>query len=266
MPRVHLADVPFTLSPNNLPLVVDNAMRGTVRTVASHSGMERKKVAIVGAGMGKDEAPYDDPEWEVWALNVCSSWDSEGRLRADRWFELHEMHAQSADDLRWMAKCPTPIYLVPSAFTPSGHVKVPLDPDPPKPNHDFSIEPWAHAVRYPLERIEEQYGAYWACTFAYQIALALDERFTDIGLYGVELAFGTMRERTVERACVEWWCGYAEAKGVTLHMPMHSTLACHVARYGVEYDDEIKRVKDYLALMENVDVERQKITAGIMGG
>lgn len=183
---------------------------------------KRQKVCIYGAGLGRNEAPLDDPEWDVWALNLVVPRDSQSRLRADMWFDIHQRVAQSDDDMRWLALCPFPLIV---------------------PDDLVFVNP--KAQRYPIEKIEAVFGGYWACTFAYQIALALVGGYTDIGLYGVELAWGTARERTVEWACVSYWVGRAEERGVTIHLPNNSTLGCHVGRYGLEYKEECEAVRAY---------------------
>ena len=184
---MHLADYGpnLTQSPLNHPPAVLDARSGVLSSSA------RRKVVIYGAGYGKTEAPLNDPDWEVWALNLIPPLDFAGRLRCDRWWDIHQRVAQTSDDLRWIAACPVPIY-VPDDLVDAGR----------------------NCVRFPLEKV---YAGPFACTFAYQIALALTEGFTHIGLYGVELAYGTRRERTVEWASVNWWMGYAEAKGVKFH-------------------------------------------------
>jgi hypothetical protein len=216
----HLADRDLVMSPLNQRLrVVDGR-------ICYPDEARRKRIVIYGAGIGRQEAPLDDPSWTVWALNLVTPFDSQGRLRADVWFDLHQRKAQSADDMRWIRACPFPMYVPPDlAYAPK------------------------HAVRFPLEEIEAQMGEYWACTFAYQIALALYEGATDIGLYGVELAFGSDRERTVEWANTAYWVGRAEERGITIHLPRRSTLGRHPARYGFEYHEEIDAVKEYTAIM-----------------
>ena len=204
--RVHLADLDFPLSPLN-------------------GQPHGKNVLIFGAGHGKDEAQMilSSPQWEVWALNLVPPIDADGQLRADRWFDLHQRRAQSPDDLRWIAKCPVPIYLTPDMMDAS-------------PN----------ARTFPLEGLERQFGKhYWACTFAYQIALAISEGYTRIGLYGVELAFGSGRERTVEWANVSYWIGMAQMAGVRILKPSVTMLAEHPFRYGFEYTEELEAVKTY---------------------
>lgn len=210
----HLADLDFEPSPLNGGQVIHGRV---------HEEPVRHKVAIVGGAPGRSEAPTDDPEWSVWACNLIAPWDSMRRLRADRWFDIHQRCAQSSDDLRWIHRCPVPIY-VPDDLLDAG------------PN----------TVRFPVERLEQLFGGYWACTFAYQMALALYEDYREIGLYGVDLAFGTERERTFEWACVSWWIGFAEGRGVTLHMPERALLGRHYARYGLEYESEKQAVENHL--------------------
>lgn len=224
---MHLSDRKISLSPLNAKADVVN------RTIAWH-GPIRKKVCIYGAGLGRREAPLDDPSWYVYALNLVPPFDRNNCLRADVWFDLHQRKAQTADDLRWIAACPVPIY-------------VPPDLEDASPM----------TVRYPLAEIEAAFGAYWACTFAYQIALVLYEGIaTDLGLYGVELAYGTRRERTMEWANTAYWLGRAEERGLTIHLPEHSLLGRHRYRYGFEYAEEIADVRDYTEMMRDVEQER----------
>ena len=212
---MHLADRELAWSPLNRPPAVSDPTR------VDWGG--RTRVVIYGAGYGKHEAPLMDPAWVVWALNLVPPMDDRQRVRADAWFDLHQRVAQTADDLRWIAKCPVPIFVPPDL----------ADAGPT-------------CVAYPLDAVEAAYGSYFACTFAYQIGLAMLHGFTDIGLYGVELAYGTPRERTVEWASTSWWLGYAEARGVRFHLPFGSRLCAHPHRYGFEYRAEIDDVERYL--------------------
>jgi len=206
----------MTLAPNNAHVHVTDAATATLTRTRPH-------VAIVAFGPTADRVSLfrDDPDWEIWGMNdghrhVLYQGDV---LRADRWFELHEMHAQDESDWRWLGSCPVPVYVPPHAY-----------PDPRIP----------HAVRYPIERIEATYAAalqpFWACSFSYMIALALAEGFETIGLFGFE--FGSPREWIVERANVLFWAGLAAGRGVTLVVPPESTLFRHPYRYGIEYDPE----------------------------
>lgn len=199
---------------------------------------DRKKVAIVAFSYTA-EAVYgfqDNPEWEIWGLNngyelgiyydlgqAREGHDGhlhEGRFRADRWFEMHPVSVQPANDLHWLHACPIPIYV--------------LDLDDPVPG---GYSP--HAVKYPLAEVEAAFPMprpYWAATFAYQVALAMYEGFTDIALLGMD--FGTPREWLFERPNVLFWAGNAAGRGVRLHWPEESTLFQHGGRYGYAYHEE----------------------------
>ncbi len=214
---MHLADAHYELSPLNLPPTILDHAEGLL----VHSS--RKRVCIYGAGNGKGEAPLEDVTWEVWALNVVPPLTHDTKLRCDRWFDIHQRTAQSPDDMRWIATCAVPL-------------DVPQDRRRAGPN----------CVRCPQRVLNQDASAPFACTFAYQIALALEEGFTDIGLYGVELAYGTARERTVEWASTNWWIGYATAKGITFHTPRRSRLGAHPKLYGFDYHAEIADVNKYL--------------------
>lgn len=196
----------------------------------------RTKVAICAAGQGRDQAPLCDPEWQVWAINGIMPIDHERRFRADVWFDLHQRCAQNADDLKWIQESPFPIFVPPD-----------LEDEGPNARH------------FPLDEIEARFGvSYFACSFAYMIALAiLRGDVTDLGLYGVDLAYGTMRERTVEYANTSYWIGRAEQAGLIVHLPAPTRMVTHRGRYGFEYDDELDATQEYVDFMEAVDAERR---------
>lgn len=241
---MHLADYVESLSPS--PLNAPAKIEDGIVIIEPR----RKKVCIYGAGLFRRDAPLGDPEWEVWAINVVPpvySFDGSGErfLRADRWFDLHQRCAQSKDDLRWIAKCPVPIYLPPDLVDAS-----PL------------------GVLYPLDEIEEFFStSYWACTFAYQIALAIYEGFEEIGLHGVELAYGSQRERSVEFANVAYWLGRAQERGLKISLPSskNSFLLKHPGRYGFEYIEELEAVKKYSDRMDLGDAYRRSEKEGGVG-
>lgn len=228
--RIHLADRNLRESPLNRPpkIVQENG-----EPWFDFTGCP-ERVLIYAAGLGKTEAPLDDPSWHVWALNLVAPMDSEDRLRCDLWFDLHQRVAQTDDDMRWIRKCPVPIV-------------VPDDLADVSPN----------AIEFPLYRVLTTFPvAPFACTFAYQMALALLAEFDTIGLYGVELAYGSERERTVEWACVNWWIGYAEAMGIEILRPQNTRLGRHPYLYGIDYQAEIESTKAYLGLMERVTADQ----------
>ena len=208
-------------------------------------GEFRNRIAIVGfAGSTREQAPFDDPRWEVWGLNQLYR----HLPRADRWFDIHwnlyEETVPGTDHKGWAKACGIPFYM--------------LEPDPDVPT----------AVRYPADAIAKHFDAnYFTSTIAYMIALAVYEidsavrqEFADvvdryalevmrgetpavelfsvlrllyarrsIGLFGVDLAAGEEYEH--QRPCAEFWIGQATARGISVAIPDESAL-CKGGRYG----------------------------------
>ena len=163
------------------------------------------------------QAPWGDRTWAFFALNEIA------QPIADVHAELHPRAVQSERDLAFLRQCPVPCYVL-------------------------DIAEWdgliPHAVQYPLERVLDiTHGRrYFTSTFSYEMALAIAEGFTEIGLYGVDLAHGTLRERLVEAPCIEYWVGIAEGRGIKVTVPEASTLCRQPYLYGYHYDDEVRAV------------------------
>jgi len=216
----------FELSPLVAPLEVRD---GRVQYRAGET--PRRKVAIFGGGPSIEHVPWDDPDWEIWAIN--NFWgiarDMRGKIVASRWWEIHQISdrqsgpsPQDANDMQWINACPVPIYTV----------------------EDWPKNP--HAVRWPLEdMLAKGYRDFFACTFAYQIVQALEDGFDELGVFGLELAFGTKRETTVERACVSYWLGLAEGRGMKITIPEDDVVLRHWGRYGFEYWEEANETREY---------------------
>ena len=210
----------ITLSEHNAKTSIVSAEEGRVICEPKRTG-----VVIMAFGpTSKDVTLFQhDPAWEIWGLNNgyynATAYDANGVLRADRWFEIHEMHAQPADDLIWMNKCPVPLYVADL-----------------KKAREYGAMP--NAVQFPRERLQQEIGigSWWACTFAYQIALAIQEGFTKIALLGME--FGSPREWVMERPNVLWWSAYAAGRGIEVVIPKDSTFMEHPYAYGMHYDHE----------------------------
>lgn len=168
------------------------------------------RVAIIGsAAPSRHAAPLDNPEWEIWTLNNVAPRDDEGCIRADRWFEIHRPRVRSMERWARIAKLPRPVYCY----------------------HRFDA---LHGLTYPLAQARAVKD-YFANSFAYMLALAYLLKFETVGLYGAQLLTGSPRERTVEAACVSWWLGFLEGKGVRVIVLQTAWgLAQHPALYGDE--------------------------------
>jgi hypothetical protein len=181
-------------------------------------------------------------EWEVWGCN--SLWyrtrDAHDRFRADRWFELHPFSVQTDKEMEAIRDCPVPIYLLPEAQYPKNGVLFPLD--------------WVkQQLHFPFD--------FFACTFAYQVALAIAEGFKEIGIFGTELMYGTPRERLFELRSLEFWLGLAMGRGIIVHFHPQSRLCRLPYKYGYDYDAEMlwcAQKAEFLSLMQNANNEREK--------
>ena len=197
-------------------------------------GSKRTKLAIVGfAASSKDLAPFDDPTWEIVALNQLYRHIP----RADRWLEIHhnwnEHVVEGTDHQKWLADAPIPIYMV--------------DRVPGIPN----------SVRYPVERVMKAHPDYFTSTVAFAIALAIDEGFKEIGLWGIDLIVGD--EYFYQKPCAEFWIGVAHGKGITVTLP-HTTALCKQShRYGYQSEpDSLVSMSELLRRRGMLQDERHK--------
>jgi hypothetical protein len=156
----------------------------------------RDKVAIVGfARTSRDQAPFDDDEWEIWSLNDAYTWIP----KAHRWFELHSdwnfrwKMRRPPQHARWLADFPGPVYM--------------LDVAPDIPN----------AIRFPIEAVTQAYGDYMTSSIAYMQALAMLMGYSEIGIWGVEMATAT--EYAEQRPCCEYLVGLARGMGIEVYLP-----------------------------------------------
>jgi len=151
----------------------------------------RRKVAIVGAGPGREYAPYTDSAWECWSLNEIAQRD------AQRHFELHPLEVQSARDLAALERITIPCYVLddPALW------KMPFTIASNGGTVSFAGVP--HPVRYPLERLRAAgFREYFTCTFAYQCALAILDGF-DLGLAGA-LVDRLLEDKSVSFASADY--------------------------------------------------------------
>jgi len=185
----------------------------------------RKKVCIMGAADMGELVPMDDESYEIWGCNALwrMGFTVDGYWRADRWFELHPADVQSTKDIEWLKVCPIQVYCLNDEL----HDVVP------------------HRVSYPITEITARgYRVYYTNTFAYQIALAIYEGFDEIKLCNIWLENG--RELCVERACVDYWCGFAEGKGIVIDTATDVPIASHPFLYGYDYVQEKEYVESKL--------------------
>ena len=184
----------------------------------------KSKVAILGTAAGWERAPFNKKDWEVWGLNdaYLRLTDDHGHLRADRWFEIHPNSAltqrrRPPDHQKRLADMTIPVYSL------------------------YAGNPWRvkQPKQLPLPTLVKTGRDYFACTVAYQIALALSEGVKELAIYGVALVGA--REALVERPCVEWWLGLAEGRGVRVTIDHDEPIGLGRQAYAYGLQDQEER-------------------------
>ena len=90
---------------------------------------------------------------------------------------------------------------------------------------------------FPKKRIFEKFRTdYISDTISYMIAYAIYKGATRIETYGIQMS--TPVEFRRQRACCEYWLGYAEGKGIETYVHRPSQLLYHKeGLYGIEWDN-----------------------------
>lgn len=156
------------------------------------------KVTIIGGGSKKEHFDLE-AAGEVWGLNaIRPAWVG----RWDRMFNIH-MHWHLVRDWEkglkkeraWVRRNPdVPFYVT----------------------DDWPKRDYPSQVVFPRDDLAKQVrGSYHAGSFDWMVAFAIHLGAEEIALHGVglNLEFG---EPISARACLEYWCGYAEGLGVTV--------------------------------------------------
>lgn len=154
-------------------------------------------------GLGGRSAYCD----EVWAINGLGD-----VFHCDRIFHMDDVRIQEiraaaapesniANMLRWMKGHPGPI------MTSRAH------PDYPG------------LVEFPLEEVINNLGfAYMNNTAAYAVAYAVHIGVKKISLHGIDFTYPNAHDAEKGRACVEYWLGFAKARGIEVSTGSASSL------------------------------------------
>ena len=174
-------------------------------------GKPRKKFAVVGfSESSRHLAPYDDDSWCIAGVNQLYRHIP----RADVWFEMHAYpeylkdQVPGTDYAAWLKDCPIPVYMTEKR------------------------EDVPNSVRYPIEHMAAKYGDYFYSTISYMFALAIDEGFEEIGIWGIDLSHDS--EFEYQKPSAEYFLGIARGQGINLVIPPQSALLRGMYRYGYQ--------------------------------
>ena len=169
------------------------------------------KVAIIGlAHESRNQAPWEDKEWELWGL----PWDNFGWPLFTRSFEMHDSRLLNSEHSK----------------RGEGYAQRLKDCQPYTQDN------------YPFESVSKSIGqAYWNSSIAYAMAMAIHEGAEEIGIYGVHMS-GT-DEYAYQRPNMEYLIGVARGKGIKVHIPEESSL-CKFEPYGIKFYDHMPTYVD----------------------
>lgn len=185
----------------------------------------KRKVAVLGtATTTLEQAPVNDPDWEIW---TCSPW-MQGRMAPrsetqggfDRFFEIHfdnQFYPSEREHfVPWLGTCGKPVYVFDDLGLPN-------------------------QVMYPRAAIERLHGsAFFTSTIAWMLALAIDHGPEAIGIWGVDMADGT--EYAYQKQGCLHFIALARLLGIKVVIPAQSELHRVPAPYPDRYATETARV------------------------
>ncbi len=168
------------------------------------------KIACLGsAPSSRMLAPFNDPEWEIWA---CSPGNMD-LPRFDAFFEIHgpdttlkEAQYQEMGFIDWCKKQP----------------KIYMQEERPE---------YPGSVKYPYDEMTAKFGSFfWTSSLSYMLALAIDKKPTHIGLFGVDMSAG--EEYGQQRPGCQYFIQLAMNAGIHLVVPFESDILEPPPPYG----------------------------------
>ncbi len=187
-----------------------DSTEGTV--VADMTKRAKDKVCIIGFADSKTQAPFDDPDYEIWGVNEM--WYDKSIKRVDVLFELHDYKwilegKRLKEHIKWLRENKT----VP-VFMQRHFDDIPL------------------SFPFPKDDLIKRFGSYFTNTISWELALAIHLGFKEIRIYGVNMANDV--EYSSQRPSCEYFIGLARGMGIEVYIPPESDLLKTMYLYGFE--------------------------------
>jgi|TARA_Y100000296_G_C5080810_1_gene209836 hypothetical protein len=186
------------------------------------------KIAIIGLGDTKKDAPYDDPEWVKYGLPWDDKWESYQRL-----FEMHSDHVVNISlamfhDEYWDGEKIKVISHRPQEY---GEILQSITKNPEQKLY-MHEEYMKGVTPYPFKPINADIGHdYYISSVSYMLAMAIHEISVrlgnadeehEIGIWGVDICVDG--EWVYQRANNEFFIGLAQGRGIKVTLPAGSML------------------------------------------
>lgn len=196
---------------------------------------EKSKCYIIGCAGSKDIVPWDDPDAEYWGVNNLYGVTLKG-AHFDRWFEIHNIWFDPAK--RCLVRRGSKDFrgqLVPDYMKGLTALGIPVY------MQKFWPDMVPNSVPYPLQELiaffkekglSHDISRYLTNTISIEIALAIMEGFSEIQVWGVDMAVGT--EYQHQRPSCEFWLGIAAGMGIKIYIPDEADLLKSRFIYGFE--------------------------------
>lgn len=202
--------------------------------------VKKKKVALLGTVPHKLKAPFQDNEFEIWAIAHACLGDPLPRV--DRIFEIHKWDevVKWGSPQAWEKLHPgKPVYMI--------------EPRPEVPN----------SVAFPFDEIEKKFQIFedrkeclMTNSISWMIALAIDEGFEEIHIYGVNMSHSS--EYGFQKPSVEYYLGLCKGMGKKIYIPTESDLCKSFYLYGKDEEkqtDMLKKLDDRLKFVTDMHVQ-----------
>ena len=215
---------------------------------------KEKKIAIVGCSDSKDKAPYGDKSWELWAMNNAYVHVPDPSV----WFELHPIKFEGGKYYRRELIKPG-IFRYSTEFRGANvaaylHELAKLD-IPVYMQQHWDIVP--KSVAYPIDKITKAFGTYFTNSVSFMIALAIQQKATEIGCYGVDMATGS--EYGPQRPSCEFFLGVAAGMGIKITIPATADLLKTKFLYGFQEREQVAWEEKMTSIMASLNTRQQKV-------
>jgi hypothetical protein len=202
----------------------------------AYDGPKRKKVAILGTVPHKLMAPFNNDEFEIWAIAHACLGDPLPRVT--RIFEIHKWDevVKWGSPQAWAKHNDVPVYLIEAR------------------------EDVPQSVAFPFDRIAKQFKIFndreecmMTNSISWMIGLAIDEGFDEIHVYGVNMSHSS--EYGFQKPSCEYYLGLAKGMGKTVYVPTESDLCKSFYLYGKDEEkqtDMMKKLENHFAFIQNM--------------